>query len=302
MTDAKANIDHGPNKHPDRLMGIAEIAELAGSSRQAITNLRARDYNFPAPLAELRSGPVFREQDVRTYLHSRGRAARHIASEDVQRRRTGRFDPLSRVSLAQSVERALIEEPLNSLPLVDPFNGAGVYCIYYSGPYELYAPIADYPPQVPVYVGDATPRRNRVRDLLTPIDQPLLFNRLREHANTLEQVEQLTLADFYCRFLVVDEMWAPLALDLLIHHLRPVWNVVVEGFGSHAPGGGRYRTARSDWDELHPGRPWALKQEPSRHKRSEILEAVEAHLRAVQSPDLGSVPHASDVNMLDGNQ
>ena len=43
----------------------------------------------------------------------------------------------------------------------------------------------------------------------------------------------------------------------LIRHFRPLWNTTVDGFGNHDPGSGRYNQARSEWDVMHPGRPWA---------------------------------------------
>jgi hypothetical protein len=278
---------------PDRLVGIAEIAELAGSSRQAITNLRARDESFPAPLAELRSGPVFREADIRAYLASRGRTTSPAEPDNAWLRKPERFDPLTPLNLARSVERALLDEPLNSLPPNGSFGGGGVYCIYYSGPYEPYAAIAGEPPQIPVYVGSTTMPRHGVSALLVPTDRPLLFNRLRDHARTLQQAENLRLDDFSCQFLVVDDMWTPRAEALLIAHFRPLWNVIVDGFGLREPGAGRYAQSRSLWDELHPGRSWAARLGPSRRTRPEILQAVADHLSESGSPDLSSVPHDS---------
>lgn len=278
---------------PDQLVGISEIAELAGSSRQAITNLRARDEGFPAPLAELRSGPVFREADIRKYLVSRGRITPASEPDNVRFHRPERFDPLTPLNLTRSVERALLDEPLSPLPPNGSFGGGGVYCIYYSGPFEPYAAITGEPFQIPVYIGSATIQGRSVSDLLTPTDQPLLFNRLRDHARTLQQAANLRLDDFSCRFLRVDDIWAPRAAALLVFHFRPLWNVVVDGFGLHEPGAGRYSQARSLWDELHPGRSWALRLRPSRRTRAEIQQAVVDHLSETRSPDLNSVPHDS---------
>lgn len=43
----------------------------------------------------------------------------------------------------------------------------------------------------------------------------------------------------------------------LIRKYRPVWNMIIDGFGNHNPGAGRYDQAKSEWDILHPGRDWA---------------------------------------------
>jgi hypothetical protein len=45
----------------------------------------------------------------------------------------------------------------------------------------------------------------------------------------------------------------------LIKLNKPLWNSVVDGFGNHDPGSGRYEQAKSDWDVIHRGRKWAVK-------------------------------------------
>lgn len=39
----------------------------------------------------------------------------------------------------------------------------------------------------------------------------------------------------------------------------PVWNQIIDGFGNHDPGKGRYQQRRSVWDIIHPGREWSKK-------------------------------------------
>lgn len=53
------------------LIGIYEIAELAGVSTSAVANWRKRFPDFPAPLAELKSGPVFGESQIKLWLARR---------------------------------------------------------------------------------------------------------------------------------------------------------------------------------------------------------------------------------------
>lgn len=48
------------------LSGVAEIAELLGVSRQRVGQLIERD-GFPAPIAELASGPVFTTPSIRAF-------------------------------------------------------------------------------------------------------------------------------------------------------------------------------------------------------------------------------------------
>lgn len=45
------------------LVGLSEIAEMAGVSKQAVANWRSRYDDFPLPVAELRSGPVWGRRD-----------------------------------------------------------------------------------------------------------------------------------------------------------------------------------------------------------------------------------------------
>lgn len=52
------------------------------------------------------------------------------------------YNPLDRVELGKSVERALLSRELVPLPPTARFPGAGVYALYYIGDFEPYRPIA----------------------------------------------------------------------------------------------------------------------------------------------------------------
>ncbi len=52
-------------------VGIFEIAEIAGVTRQAVANWRTRFNDFPKPIADLRSGPVFHREQIRKLLRGR---------------------------------------------------------------------------------------------------------------------------------------------------------------------------------------------------------------------------------------
>lgn len=54
------------------LIGIAEIAQMAGLTPQAISNKRTRDRAFPAPVAVLAQGPIFHRHEIKQYLEDRG--------------------------------------------------------------------------------------------------------------------------------------------------------------------------------------------------------------------------------------
>lgn|GEM_PF-180402 len=81
-----------------------------------------------------------------------------------------------------------------------------------------------------------------------------LYNRLVKHSKSIAAATNLKLDDFACRFMLVDEIWVPLGEARLVERFRPLWNTLIEGFGSNPEGGGRKNTARPVWDILHPGR------------------------------------------------
>lgn len=152
--------------------------------------------------------------------------------------------------------------PSYPLPPTAPFIGSGVYGIYYLGNHELYLKIAiiNRETQVqPIYVGKAAPpgwRTARSKDVLMPD----LSRRLREHARNIQQTSDLNLEDFWCRFMILGGVESDLIGSVeaaLIRKYRPLWNTVIDGFGNHDPGAGRYNQAKSEWDVLHPGRLWA---------------------------------------------
>lgn len=133
---------------------------------------------------------------------------------------------------------------------------------------------------LPIYVGKAIPKGGRKgASINASMDSSALSKRLSEHAASIQQVPTLDIADFTCRFLTVDDIWISLGETLLLQRFRPLWNQVVEGFGNHDPGGGRYQGMRPLWDELHPGRPWAIKCSPQKLNVSALLESVADYMR-----------------------
>ena len=173
------------------------------------------------------------------------------------------YNPLDKGNLAANVADTLLQREPVALP-PPRVRGAGIYAIYYTGKFKPYKVIAEANRQDdgsrPVYVGKAVPAGAR-KGSLRPrnISGHALANRLKQHAVSIDQANNLNLSDFSCRYLVVDEIWIPLGESLLIERFAPIWNTRVDGFGNHDPGRGRRNQARSHWDVLHPGRPWATK-------------------------------------------
>lgn len=174
------------------------------------------------------------------------------------------------------------------------FPGAGIYAIYYTGAFPAYETVAaqnrDGRFELPIYVGEAVPEGSRKGGLLDRAKPTYkLHARLREHARSIEQAQNLDVRDFHFRCLVVEDIWIPLGEALMIHTFAPVWNKKLEGFGIHTPGGNRPQTT-SPWDTLHPGRAFVqrvnLLPNPTDQKR--WIETVREYLalpREVQAAE-----------------
>ena len=187
------------------------------------------------------------------------------------------YNPLEKQHLAEQIARVLLDRPRERLGSIESFEGAGVYVIYYSGPYPAYADLVRR--DEPIYVGKAVPAGGRKG--LVGLDEPagpVLFRRLMEHGESIRQTEFIDEGDFECQYLVVDDIWIPLAESLPIQKYRPIWIQEIQGFGNHDPGSGRYQQQRSAWDTIHPGRPWAARLQPNR-KEAELLERYGAGRR-----------------------
>ena len=194
------------------------------------------------------------------------------------------YNPLDKSNLGTSVADALLARPVVNLP-PEPFLGAGVYAIYYAGSFAPYQQIArsnrDSSYVVPIYVGKAVPSGARKGGYgLDSNPGDALSRRLREHASSIEQANNIQLGDFRCRHLVVDDIWIPLGESLLIDRFSPIWNTLIDGFGNHDPGSGRRNQARSRWDVLHPGRIWADRLRENDSNAQEIIGILTETLSA----------------------
>jgi hypothetical protein len=155
--------------------------------------------------------------------------------------------------------------PLHLLPPVTRFDGVGVYALYYLGDLELYEHIARRNRKEctqPIYVGKAVPTGWRTARSSQSASARQLYGRLREHYRSIAQGEEIHVEDFRCRFIILEGIETDLIGSVeaqLIREYRPLWNAVIDGFGNHDPGSGRYDPAPSEWDVLHPGRPWMEK-------------------------------------------
>jgi chromosome partitioning protein len=56
------------------LLGMAEVAELLGVTKQVLSNWRSRETKFPEPVADLKSGPVWSKSDIIQWAKETGHA------------------------------------------------------------------------------------------------------------------------------------------------------------------------------------------------------------------------------------
>jgi hypothetical protein len=173
--------------------------------------------------------------------------------------------------------------PVHKLPPPSRFSGCGVYALYYLGDYELYAKLAQSNQDasvLPIYVGKAVPPGWRAART-TSSETESLYSRLREHTRNVHQAKNLEIGSFRCRFIILQGAETDLIVPIeaaLIRKYRPLWNSVVDGFGNHDPGKGRYNQARSEWDVLHPGRSWADRLMGESPRLEEVMEKVKNSL------------------------
>ncbi|WP_319406168.1 Eco29kI family restriction endonuclease [uncultured Desulfosarcina sp.] len=203
------------------------------------------------------------------------------------------FNPLDKVHLGSSVGRAMLRQPVRPMAELKQFIGAGLYAIYYSGDFVAYDIISECNVNdrfgAPIYIGKAVPKGTRKGGDLNANPGKVLHDRLKQHANSIIQADNLDLSDFSCRYLIVDDIWIPLGEALLIARFNPLWNKLVDGFGNHNPGKGRHAGLRPRWDVLHPGRPWAEKCRPREETADQIIGEVREYLSNNPPPDDSSI-------------
>lgn len=190
------------------------------------------------------------------------------------------YNPLEKKHIGESVVKAMLDQAAMPLGSITPFIGAGIYALYYKGSFPAYVEAAKAKKSEkfkhPIYVGKAVPQGAR-KGVNIQVGQEL-FKRLRDHSESIKQTSNLDINDFYCRYLNVDDIWIPLGESLLIEIFKPVWNVAIDGFGNHDPGGGRYKGMKSKWDVLHPGRAWAIKCQNRPESEADLIGSIRAYL------------------------
>jgi len=192
-------------------------------------------------------------------------------------------------SVIQEVLTFFALTPLHPLPPPERFIGAGVYALYYLGKSSLYIKIAEQNRKscdFPIYVGKAVPPGWRTARRYFSKSEDLR-TRLSEHSRSIVEVSGLNVSDFRCRFVILENTEGDLVVPVeaeLIRKYQPVWNTVVDGFGNHDPGSGRYKQAPSEWDVLHPGRSWVKNLTGKLLSKSQIVENLKDYFSSKRFP------------------
>lgn len=167
-------------------------------------------------------------------------------------------------------EGVKLPEPYN------PFDGCGVYALYYFGDYEHYELIRndkwDY--DIPIYAGKAVPTGSRTGGAhLRSSSGRGIYKRFLEHRKSIEKADNLDIDNFRAKYLITSSVWIRYCEQLLISYYKPWWNKYIDGFGIHDPGKGRAGQERSVWDALHPGRDFVEKLDlPDRDSEPNVWE------------------------------
>ncbi|MFI5381936.1 MAG: Eco29kI family restriction endonuclease [Tepidisphaerales bacterium] len=225
------------------------------------------------------------------------------------------YNPLDKGNLGISVREALLNQrpvhPMSELLVknkkgyANKFPGAGIYAIYYTGDFTTYHPVAeqnrDGKFRAPIYVGKAVPkgaRKGGLLDLAKGTDA--LFDRLKIHAQSIQEVSNLELQDFHYLHLEVDDIWIPLGETYMIEKFQPVWNMKVDGFGNKTPGIRRKGQYTSLWDTVHPGRSYVTQLElpPNQKTAAQILKEIEEYL-AMPQEEKAKFPVLDDGGLAD---
>ena len=194
------------------------------------------------------------------------------------------YNPVDKKNLAEGIVRRIGLHSAHLLPPETRFDGAGVYLLYYVGNSKPYSDIAKRNVknrfECPIYVGKADPKGTRKGSQLEPTPGTAVYERLRTHSDRIKATQNLYVRDFYFRIVVLDHVWIKLGEAGLIDHYRPLWNALLDGFGSKIPGKNRQAQQRSAWDTMHPGIGWPELLSEGRHKEAELVGEIKKYLKA----------------------
>ncbi|MBM0274510.1 Eco29kI family restriction endonuclease [Micromonospora tarensis] len=230
-----------------------------------------------------------------------GRLEQAVSRLDPTLRPSSLFDPSAPSTTGRIVALTTIAQRRHPLVSLQPFYGAGVYALYYTGPFDAYSQLSGT--EQPIYIGKADPRDAAAKDAVS--QGTTVFDRLNEHRrNIARATSTLREEDFECRFLIVQTGYQRAAEMFLINFFKPIWNNemrICYGLGKHGDSATTRANKRSPWDTLHPGRQWAIAlledQKPEDQVRREIAEHL-SRVPPYQTRDAVLAAFLSDLGQL----
>jgi Eco29kI restriction endonuclease len=233
-----------------------------------------------------------------------GQAARkqlEVISEELSRRLTSpqavEYNPLELKQLAESTKTEFDRQPMLKLDGIKPFQGAGVYALYYEGDFAEYKPISTANRKkrgsLAIYVGEAGRQGKRKGiDLEGTSGTSAIYERLSDHhTKSIKAAANLSIGDFWIRYLPIQSLFVPLCEALLIERHHPLWNQLVDGFGNKHMGVARIDQLTGQqitpWDLLHPGRE---NRATKPNKRFPNVEILKVQIRKFLSGNQKGVP------------
>lgn len=268
-------------------------ASLVELSRQVIVAIGTANEGFQkemvpylATLVQAHIDALFRTDERPEGKGQSARKQLEIISEELSKRLTSpqavAYNPLELKHLAESTKTEFEKQPVLRLAGIERFQGAGVYALYYEGDFPEYKPIAVANRKKrgswAIYVGEAGRQGKRKGiDLEGTSGTAAIYERLSDHHTKSIEATNLSIKDFWFRYLPIQSLFVPLCEALLIETHDPLWNQLVDGFGNKHMGGARIDQVTGQqitpWDLLHPGRENRATKPNKRFPNVEILKA-----------------------------
>ncbi len=110
------------------------------------------------------------------------------------------YDPLTFDNLMIGMVSHFEKQTMVGMNAIDDAKGPGIYSLFYSGPLSIYGSISGS--SKPIYVGKAVPPGSR-KGTRVNVNSPALRSRIRQHAKSIEEAENLDTSEFKCRYLAV---------------------------------------------------------------------------------------------------
>ena len=206
------------------------------------------------------------------------------------------FTPPEDRRVVDAMTEELLQCPVESIcDMVGIVDTPGIYAIYYIGDYPAYEPLLKWNEggafAWPIYVGKACGPGEGCENSFVVGRRVTIRERMQAHCCDINAASNLDMADFYCRFLSMEDVLAIQGESLLIARFAPLWNLVVDGFEDCGASHRTHGMVKGRWDALHPGRQHA----ESLISREESVSRITLEVREYLERD----PPATVLSIMD---